>query len=111
MVCHTHHSGAKDTPTFLPSKTKSALAGRKTRHRLLKKFCVTAAEPRVTFLTKEDETATTGANLKIKMLQHTSRAQLTAVSSRLDILSFKYSSQVQLEEIIQALLNSFLQNL
>jgi len=48
---------------------------------------------------------------KTRKLCHTSKAQLTAVSSRLDIPSFKHSSQLQLEEIIQALLNSMLQNL
>lgn len=45
------------------------------------------------------------------MQHHTSKAQLTAASSRLDILSFKHSSELQLEEIIQALFISILQNL
>lgn len=48
---------------------------------------------------------------KIKMPHDTFKAQLTAVSSRLDTLPFKRSSQLQLAKVTQALLNSILQNL
>lgn len=61
-VCHKHHSGAKDTPTSLQSKPKSPLEGRKTKHHLLKGFCVGAAEQGTAFLTKQ-MTAATRADL------------------------------------------------
>lgn len=45
------------------------------------------------------------------MLNRNSKAQLTTINNGLDILSFKCSSELQIEEIIQALFHSILQNL
>lgn len=84
--------------------------GSKTQHRLLKKFCVVAAEQGTTFLTKQ-MTALSGLISTLKMLHHAYEAQLAAARSGLDTISFKHSSQLQLEEMTQASLNSILQNL
>lgn len=61
-------------------------------------------------LSKLDETGLLWLISKIKMLNRNSKAQLTTINNGLDILSFKCSSELQIEEIIQALVHSILQN-